>query len=81
VVPLKRPALDNTASAFATVVLQVSQATALSLPCTFTPASVFTGGSGFIIGDTTMRNYYLVFDLAKKRIGWGDVNKDQCGSI
>eukprot|EP00947_MAST-08B_sp_MAST-8B-sp1_P003652 g3652.t1 len=39
------------------------------------------GGSGFIIGDTTMRNYYLVFDLAQKRIGWGKVNKDQCGSV
>lgn len=39
------------------------------------------GGSGFIIGDTTMRNYYLVFDLANKQIGWGDVNKDNCGSI
>lgn len=39
------------------------------------------GGSGFIIGDTTMRNYYLVFDLEEKRIGWGKVNKDTCGSI
>merc|ERR1712190_27513 len=39
------------------------------------------GGSGFIIGDTTMRHYYLVFDLAKRRIGWGKVNKDACGSI
>jgi hypothetical protein len=39
------------------------------------------GGSGFIIGDTTMRNYYLVFDLGAKRIGWGKVNKDTCGSI
>lgn len=38
------------------------------------------GGSGFIIGDTTMRNYYLVFDLAEKKIGWGPVS-DQCGSI
>jgi hypothetical protein len=28
-------------------------------------------GGGFIIGDTTMRNYYLVFDLAGRRIGWG----------
>merc|ERR1712039_624507 len=32
------------------------------------------GGSGFIIGDTTMRHYYLVFDLARRRIGWGKVN-------
>ena len=39
------------------------------------------GGSGFIIGDTTMRNYYLVFDLEGKKIGWGRVNKDNCGSI
>ena len=39
------------------------------------------GGSGFIIGDTTMRNYYLVFDLGRKRIGWGKVNKETCGSI
>ena len=23
------------------------------------------GGTGFIIGDTTMRNYYLVIDLAE----------------
>ena len=38
------------------------------------------GGSGFIIGDTTMRNYYLVFDLAEKKIGWGTVNKETCGS-
>jgi len=39
------------------------------------------GGSGFIIGDTTMRNYYLVFDLAQKQIGWGLVNKETCGSL
>merc|ERR1719201_296307 len=39
------------------------------------------GGSGFIIGDTTMRHYYLVFDLAEKKIGWGPVNKETCGSI
>ena len=39
------------------------------------------GGSGFIIGDTTMRNYYLVFDLEEKKIGWGKVNKDACGSV
>ena len=39
------------------------------------------GGSGFIIGDTTMRNYYLVFDLAEKKIGWGKVNKKNCGSL
>jgi len=40
-----------------------------------------SAGGGFIIGDTTMRNYYLVFDLAQKRIGWGPVNKQTCGSI
>jgi len=39
------------------------------------------GGSGFIIGDTTMRNYYLVFDLEGKKIGWGNVNKNTCGSL
>ena len=39
------------------------------------------GGSGFIIGDTTMRNYYLVFDLEEKKIGWGPVNRDVCGNI
>jgi len=39
------------------------------------------GGSGFIIGDTTMRSSYLVFDLAQKRIGWGPVNKETCGSL
>jgi len=38
------------------------------------------GGSGFIIGDTTMRHYYLVFDLAERKIGWGKVNKQTCGS-
>jgi len=40
-----------------------------------------SAGGGFIIGDTTMRNYYLVFDLAQKRIGWGPVNRKTCGSI
>jgi len=39
------------------------------------------GGSGFIIGDTTMRHYYLVFDLARKTIGWGKVSEAGCGSI
>jgi len=39
------------------------------------------GGSGFIIGDTIMRNYYLVFDLVETRIGWGKVNEATCGSI
>ena len=39
------------------------------------------GGSGFIIGDTTMRNYYLVFHLDEKKIGWGKVNEKMCGSI
>jgi|TARA_B110001469_G_scaffold58050_1_gene55801 hypothetical protein len=30
-----------------------------------------------------MRNYYLVFDYAQKRIGWGAVNRKAggCGSI
>ena len=39
------------------------------------------GGSGFIIGDTTMRNYYLVFDLEQKQIGWGELRGSACGSI
>ena len=38
------------------------------------------GGSGFIIGDTTMRNYYLVFHLDEKKIGWGKVS-EHCGNI
>lgn len=38
------------------------------------------GSTGFIIGDTTMRNYYVVFDKAQRRIGWGKVNKETCGS-
>jgi len=38
-------------------------------------------GGGFIIGDTTMRNYYLVFDLAEGKIGWGAVNTATCGSL
>ena len=42
-----------------------------------------SGGNLFIIGDTTMRNYYLVFDYAQQRIGWGPVSTkaDGCGSI
>jgi len=39
------------------------------------------GGSGFIIGDTTMRNYYLVFDLERNKIGWGRVNRKNCGNV
>jgi hypothetical protein len=41
------------------------------------------GSTGFIIGDTTMRNYHLVlvFDRAQHRIGWGKVNKNTCGSL
>merc|ERR1712007_43182 len=38
------------------------------------------GRSGFIIGATTMRNYYVVFDKKQQRIGWGKVNKRTCGS-
>ena len=38
------------------------------------------GGNYFIIGDTTMRHYYLVFDSANGKIGWGAVNKQTCGS-
>jgi hypothetical protein len=32
----------------------------------------------FIIGETVMQNYYLVF--AEHEIGWGKVNKQTCGS-
>jgi len=39
------------------------------------------GSTGFIIGATTMRNYYVVFDKKNQRIGWGKVNKETCGSI
>ena len=28
-----------------------------------------------------MRNYYVVFDQARKRIGWGDVNTQRCGAL
>jgi len=40
-----------------------------------------TAGDGFIIGDTTMRHFYLVFDIGRERIGWAKVNKSNCGSI
>lgn len=39
------------------------------------------GGNGFIIGDTTMRHYYLVFDLERQKVGWGKVNKTNCGNV
>merc|ERR1711862_214669 len=39
------------------------------------------GFTGFIIGMTTMKNYYVVFDYAQTRIGWGKVNKNTCGSM
>jgi cathepsin D len=40
-----------------------------------------TGEGGyFIFGDTLMRNYYLVFDRDRDRIGWAKVNKDACGN-
>lgn len=39
------------------------------------------GMSGFIIGDTTLRHYYVVHDIGNRRIGWGKVNKDTCGSV
>jgi len=38
------------------------------------------GRTGFIIGATTMRNDYVVFDKKERRIGWGKVNKKTCGS-
>lgn len=39
------------------------------------------GRTGFIIGATTMRNYYVVFDKKNQRIGWGKVNAKTCGSL
>lgn len=39
------------------------------------------GRTGFIIGATTMRNYYLVFNREERRIGWGKVHKGNCGSL
>jgi len=39
------------------------------------------GRAGFIIGATTMKNYYVVFDKKQQRIGWGKVNKGTCGSM
>merc|ERR1712232_181500 len=36
---------------------------------------------GFLIGDTTMRNYYVVHDIGHKLIGWGNVSKNMCGSL
>jgi len=38
------------------------------------------GRTGFIIGATTMKEYYVVFDKKQQRIGWGKVNKKTCGS-
>lgn len=41
-----------------------------------------TGRGGFfIIGNTVMQNYYLVFDRINNQIGWAPVNKDNCGSV
>jgi hypothetical protein len=56
-------------------------ATAAGQYCLGIRSGGHAGGSGFIIGDTTMRHFYLVFDLAQQRIGWGPVNKAACGSI
>lgn len=39
------------------------------------------GRTGFIVGATTMRNYYVVFDKKNSRIGWGKVNEETCGSV
>jgi hypothetical protein len=39
------------------------------------------GRTGFIVGATFMRNYYVVFDKKNSRIGWGKVNEDTCGSV
>lgn len=42
-----------------------------------------SGGELFIIGDTTMRNYLLAFDLGGRRVGWAPVNRKRggCGSV
>lgn len=39
------------------------------------------GGALFLFGDTTFRNYYVVHDLERQRIGWGRVNRETCGSL
>jgi len=40
-----------------------------------------TGRGGFtIIGDTSMSEYYVIFDNEQSRIGWAPVNKKNCGS-
>jgi len=38
------------------------------------------GNTGFIIGASTMRNYYVVIDRKNSRVGWGKVNKKTCGA-
>jgi hypothetical protein len=38
-----------------------------------------TGGL-FIVGDTLLENYYVVFDQQNTRIGWAPVSS-QCGNI
>lgn len=40
---------------------------------------ISNGGNFFIIGDSLMQNYYLVFGDAQ--VGWGKVNKKTCGSV
>lgn len=41
-----------------------------------------TGPTGFtIIGDTTMQNYYVIFDRTNTQIGWANVNRDNCGAL
>eukprot|EP01047_Picozoa_sp_COSAG01_P029584 COSAG01_NODE_2032_length_8583_cov_14.706271_2_plen_52_part_00 len=37
-------------------------------------------GGFFIIGDTTMENYYVAFDRENGRIGWAP-RTDACGSV
>lgn len=39
------------------------------------------GGPLFLLGDTLLRNYYVVHDLGRRRIGWMRVNERTCGSL
>ena len=53
-----------------------------SKPSEYCLAITKTGPGGLqILGDTTLEDYYIVFDRAQKRIGWAPVNTDMCGSI
>ena len=34
-----------------------------------------------VLGETTMRNYYVVFDKGSQRVGWGQVDRNNCGNL